>query len=1070
MRLKNAYFNAISAVLFCLALVVSPLAIHADTTTGTGEPEAVAFPSLETVEETVTQIMSEGKIPGAAVVLIKGNDNLVVKGFGYADLEKKIPVTPGTLFEIGSCSKSFTALGLLKLVDEGFVKLDDPVSKYFPGFKPEFKGQAYDITLNHLLHHVSGISWGTFGKIPLGRDENALKQVVDIAAASELDQNPYAANKLFLYSNTNFDIAGAVIEVASGMSYEDYMAKRVFRPLEMNDSFIGVSGEPERSKLPMAAGYKISFDKPEPVDSPVFRGNFPAGYVVTSADDMVKWLKAQLALTDTGMKALIEGSHKPNPRMQGIQAGGQMYSMGWFVARPGVDPVIYHAGGNPNFTAYVALKPKDKVGIAVLANSNSSGTAALGTRLVRLMEGKIPEGGFKPYEYQGGLDSTFITAIYGVGALLLIVMGIFLFIIIDALRGVRHFEAFNGKKLFASAVALLATLPLLVGLYFFPDAAVGVSWDTAFAWAPGSFNTTLVLVVSFFSAVNVLFLVSQLLPYKDQTSFRNKYVRPLPLILFLSFLAGLASSAAIILISTSFFSKLKLGYLLYFLATAIFISVLGQKIVQTKMIKITNNIVYELRMKLIHKIFGTRYQKFEIIDSGRVYSTLNNDTEAISNSASLLVGTITSFITAIAAFVYLSAISLLATLATLCFALLLGVFYIIVGKKSRALMEKMRDTQNVFMKLIEGLVQGFREISLHLNKKVEYEKDVEKSCDEYRRTRVSAFVMFVNANLVSSSMILILLAAICISFPRLFPGMSIPRLISFIMVLLYMIGPVTSIMASFPNFIRIKVSWDRIQKFINEIPAIENFADYKDIKKLSHKGKVVESIEAEDVYFQYPGEADREGFAVGPIDLKVNKGEILFLVGGNGSGKTTLAMLLTGLYQPEKGSVKINGKEVEGDDYLGEYFSAVFNKFHLFQKLYNVDMEAKREEIERYLDLLDLRGKVELKDGSFSTIDLSGGQKKRLALLQCYLEDCPIYLFDEVAADQDPEFRRFFYRDLLVRMKEMGKIVIAVTHDDHYFDVADRIIKLDMGKIDDKVLAPGSITGAITAPQTAEAE
>jgi putative ATP-binding cassette transporter len=118
------------------------------------------------------------------------------------------------------------------------------------------------------------------------------------------------------------------------------------------------------------------------------------------------------------------------------------------------------------------------------------------------------------------------------------------------------------------------------------------------------------------------------------------------------------------------------------------------------MIVITNNIVYELRMKLVNKIFGTRYQKFEKIDSGRVYSTLNNDTEAIANSASLLVGTVTNFITALAAFVYLSAISFLATLATLLFAMLLGIFYIIVGKQSRVMMEKMRDTQNVFMKLI----------------------------------------------------------------------------------------------------------------------------------------------------------------------------------------------------------------------------------------------------------------------------------------------------------------------------------------------------------------------------------
>jgi cyclic peptide transporter len=614
-------------------------------------------------------------------------------------------------------------------------------------------------------------------------------------------------------------------------------------------------------------------------------------------------------------------------------------------------------------------------------------------------------------------------------------------------------------------ISLVATFPVLLGLYFFPDAALGFTWDAAFAWAPGSFKTTLTLLVSFLVGINILFLLSLLLPYRDRTSFRNKYIRPLPMLLFLSFISGIANSAAMILISTSFFTPLAVKYLIYYIGLSIFISVLGQKIVRTKMINIANDIVFELRMKLINKMFGTRFQKFERIDSGRVYSTINNDTEAISNSAGLVVGLITNFITALAAFVYLSAISFFATLATLLFALLLGSFYIVVGKKARVLMEKMRDTQNVFMKLIEGLVQGFREISLHRNKKVQYEEDVQESCDEYRRTRVSAFIKFVHATLISSSMFLTLLASICIVFPRVFPEMSTPRLISFIMILLYMLGPITGIMASFPNFIRIKVSWDRIKKFLAEIPTVKDIDDYKEIKTRSHKGETVESIEVEELYFQYSGETDGQGFALGPIDFKVRKGEILFLVGGNGSGKTTLAMLLTGLYHPDKGIIKINGLEMKEDDFLGEYFSTVFGKFHLFKKLYNVDIEKKQEEIEKYLEILDLKDKVELKDGSFSTIDLSGGQRKRLALLQCYLEDCPIYLFDEVAADQDPEFRKFFYRDLLLRMKEQGKIVIAVTHDDHYFDVADRIIKLDMGKIDDRVLAPGSVTGVIEAGQ-----
>jgi ABC-type siderophore export system fused ATPase/permease subunit len=199
--------------------------------------------------------------------------------------------------------------------------------------------------------------------------------------------------------------------------------------------------------------------------------------------------------------------------------------------------------------------------------------------------------------------------------------------------------------------------------------------------------------------------------------------------------------------------------------------------------------------------------------------------------------------------------------------------------------------------------------------------------------------------------------------------------------------------------------------------------------------------------FKYESENEEEPFTIGPLDFEAKRGEITFIIGGNGSGKTTLAKLLTGLYIPEEGYIQIEGKEIEKNQ-LGEYFSTVFSGFHLFEKLYDVDISKKEKVVDNYIKLLRLQDKVEIKENSFSTIDLSGGQRKRLALLQCYLEDAPIYLFDEVAADQDPEFRKFFYRNLLMRMKEEGKIVIAITHDDHYFDVADRIIKMDMGKIE----------------------
>jgi len=239
----------------------------------------------------------------------------------------------------------------------------------------------------------------------------------------------------------------------------------------------------------------------------------------------------------------------------------------------------------------------------------------------------------------------------------------------------------------------------------------------------------------------------------------------------------------------------------------------------------------------------------------------------------------------------------------------------------------------------------------------------------------------------------------------------------------------------------LRVAWNRIQLFIKDIPADLNTG--KLVSAIDKKS--VLNIKATGVTYQYRNNKGGETFSIGPIDLEAERGEIIFIIGGNGSGKTTLAKLLTGLYPSTSGKISINGKDVECAA-LSEYFSAVFNPCHLFEKLYGIDTVQTAEAIADYLNMLGLTDKVKLQNNEYSTINLSAGQRKRLALLQCFLEDSPIYLFDEWSADQDPEYRRFFYKVILPEMREQGKIIIAITHDDHYFDVADKILKMDSGK------------------------
>jgi len=208
-------------------------------------------------------------------------------------------------------------------------------------------------------------------------------------------------------------------------------------------------------------------------------------------------------------------------------------------------------------------------------------------------------------------------------------------------------------------------------------------------------------------------------------------------------------------------------------------------------------------------------------------------------------------------------------------------------------------------------------------------------------------------------------------------------------------------------------------------------------------------LELAGVTYVYRREDGEQDFILGPIDLSFTPGELVFVIGGNGSGKSSLAKLLAGLYEPASGEIRFNGETVtrrEVDRYR-QSFATVFSEFFLFDDLFGVGGLDQTAQSRRYLERLHLTHKVEVRDGRFSTTALSQGQRKRLALLTAYLEDRPLYLFDEWAADQDPYFKEIFYRDLLPQLKARGKTVIVISHDDRYYDQADRIIKLGDGRV-----------------------
>src|SRR5688572_2531437 len=183
----------------------------------------------------IGELMSKGDIPGLSLVIVKG-DQTMVKGFGYADLQTNTKVTPQTFFEIGSCTKAFTALAALKLQKEGLLNLNDPVTKYLPWLQMRYKDREFPITLDQFLHHTSGVPFKSISHIPADTSSRALENTVRTLVGQELAHVP---GTVYEYATINYDVIGLVIDKVSGMSYERYMVENIFQPLGLKNTFFG---------------------------------------------------------------------------------------------------------------------------------------------------------------------------------------------------------------------------------------------------------------------------------------------------------------------------------------------------------------------------------------------------------------------------------------------------------------------------------------------------------------------------------------------------------------------------------------------------------------------------------------------------------------------------------------------------------------------------------------------------------------------------------------------------------------------------------------------------------------
>jgi putative ATP-binding cassette transporter len=405
--------------------------------------------------------------------------------------------------------------------------------------------------------------------------------------------------------------------------------------------------------------------------------------------------------------------------------------------------------------------------------------------------------------------------------------------------------------------------------------------------------------------------------------------------------------------------------------------------------------------------------------------------------------------------------------------LILVIAYMAVGiltyqfpfAKSLHYFRVLREEWDVLFKALRALTEGSKELKLHRPRRQAFlSQQLEPNMDLIRRYGIRASTFGFAAANMGQVLFFIFIGVVLFAAPGLF-NVDRHALTGYALTILYMNGPLAAILNTLPTLGRAQVAFQKIEtlglSLSNQLPEADVSAQERPSAPWNELALV-------GVTHEYHHEGESSSFTLGPLDITLRPGELVFLIGGNGSGKTTLAKLFAGLYAPEAGELRLDGKTITNetrDDYR-QHFSAVFSDYYLFDSLLGLDFERMGDRVRGYLSQLQLSHKVEIKDGKLSTIDLSLGQRKRLALLTAYLEDRSIYLFDEWAADQDPAFKRVFYYQILPDLKAAGKTLIVISHDDRYYHLADRIIKLDNGQVEyDKSLAVVSSTGAeVAAP------
>jgi putative ATP-binding cassette transporter len=514
-------------------------------------------------------------------------------------------------------------------------------------------------------------------------------------------------------------------------------------------------------------------------------------------------------------------------------------------------------------------------------------------------------------------------------------------------------------------------------------------------------------------------------------------------------LSGITNAGMLAVVNASLFQQKANSHTL--LATFIVlcaIAPLTRVISELLLAKLGQNAIFALRTELARQVLKVPLQKIEQAGAHRILSVLTDDIPILTGMISTVPVLFINFGVVASCLIYMGWLKWQLLLALLVLIALGISTYQLAVRRASPHFRRARASENDLQKHYQGLLHGAKELKLHQNRREDFLAKVLSGAAGLFRAEVISGMRIYSVAASWGQLLVFVIIGISVFGLRDSLAAGDGVLTGFILALLYLMSPLQVIMNAGPGLARAKTAIRNIEDLGLKLTQAAGTEENAIAASPSSRAPI--RVELAGVAYTYMSEDSADAFTLGPIDLAIEPGELLFITGGNGSGKTTLAKMLVGLYIPDRGEIRCNGELItdQNRDSYRQLFSAVFSDFFLFESLLGFERSTQLdEETQKYLSRLRLEHKVHMQHGSFSTVELSQGQRKRLALLICCLENRPFLFFDEWAADQDPAFKDVFYFSILPELKAQGKTVIVISHDDRYYAVADRLVHLETGRV-----------------------